>query len=32
VELYQLFPLLIHAALFRGGYPASAERVARRYA
>ena len=26
--LYQLFPLLVHAALFGGGYPASAERVA----
>jgi fructosamine-3-kinase len=32
VELYQLFPLLVHAALFRGGYVASAERVARKYA
>jgi len=32
VELYQLFPLLVHAALFGGGYPASAERVAREYA
>ena len=32
VELYQLFPLLVHAALFGGGYAASAERVARRYA
>jgi fructosamine-3-kinase len=32
VELYQLFPLLVHAALFGGGYPASAERVARKYA
>ena len=32
VELYQLFPLLVHAALFGGGYPASAERVARPYA
>ncbi|HWK25920.1 MAG TPA: fructosamine kinase family protein [Solirubrobacter sp.] len=32
VELYQLFPLLVHAALFGGGYRASAERVARRYA
>ena len=31
VELYQLFPLLVHAALFGGGYPASAERVARKY-
>ncbi|HEV2812216.1 MAG TPA: fructosamine kinase family protein [Solirubrobacteraceae bacterium] len=32
VELYQLFPLLVHAALFGGGYAASAERAARRYA
>ena len=32
VELYHLFPLLVHAALFGGGYPAGAERVARRYA
>jgi fructosamine-3-kinase len=32
VALYQLFPLLVHAALFGGGYPASAERVARAYA
>jgi fructosamine-3-kinase len=32
VELWQLFPLLVHAALFGGGYRASAERVARRYA
>jgi fructosamine-3-kinase len=32
VELYQLFPLLVHAALFGGGYPSSAERVARAYA
>jgi fructosamine-3-kinase len=32
VALYQLFPLLVHAALFGGGYPASAERVARTYA
>jgi fructosamine-3-kinase len=32
VELYQLFPLLVHAALFGGGYPAGAERVARKYA
>ena len=28
VPLYQLFPLLVHAALFGGGYAASAERVA----
>jgi fructosamine-3-kinase len=32
VELYQLLPLLVHAALFGGGYAASAERAARRYA
>jgi len=32
VALYQLFPLLVHAALFGGGYAASAERAARRYA
>ncbi len=32
VELWQLFPLLVHAALFGGGYVASAERVAARYA
>jgi fructosamine-3-kinase len=32
VELYQLFPLLVHAALFGGGYAASAERVARAFA
>jgi fructosamine-3-kinase len=31
VPLYQLFPLLVHAALFGGGYGASAERAARRY-
>jgi fructosamine-3-kinase len=31
VALYQLFPLLVHAALFGGGYAASAERAARRY-
>jgi fructosamine-3-kinase len=31
VELWQLFPLLVHAALFGGGYGASAVRVARRY-
>ena len=29
VQLYQLFPLLVHAALFGGGYAASAERAAR---
>jgi fructosamine-3-kinase len=32
VGLYQLFPLLVHAALFGGGYVASVERTARRYA
>ena len=31
VPLYQLFPLLVHAVLFGGGYGASAERAARRY-
>jgi fructosamine-3-kinase len=31
VGLYQLFPLLVHAALFGGGYIAQAEAVARRY-
>ncbi len=30
--LYQLLPLLVHAALFGGGYAGSAERAARRYA
>ncbi len=32
VALWQLLPLLVHAALFGGSYPAAAERVARRYA
>jgi fructosamine-3-kinase len=32
VGLYQLFPLLVHAALFGGGYGGSVERTARRYA
>jgi fructosamine-3-kinase len=32
VALYQLFPLLVHAALFGGGYGASVERAARKYA
>jgi fructosamine-3-kinase len=32
VALYQLFPLLVHAALFGGGYAASVERAANRYA
>jgi fructosamine-3-kinase len=29
--LWQLFPLLVHAALFGGGYASSAEQTARRY-
>jgi fructosamine-3-kinase len=32
LELCQLYPLLVHAALFGGGYGAGAERIARRYA
>jgi len=32
VGLYQLFPLLVHAALFGGGYGATAARAAERYA
>jgi fructosamine-3-kinase len=32
VALWQLFPLLVHAALFGGGYAASAERAASHYA
>ena len=31
VPLYQLFPLMVHAVLFGGGYGASAESAARRY-
>ena len=31
VGLWQLFPLLVHAVLFGGGYGASAEAAARRY-
>ena len=31
VGLWQLFPLLVHAVLFGGGYGASAEATARRY-
>jgi fructosamine-3-kinase len=31
VALWQLFPLLVHAVLFGGGYGASAARAARRY-
>ena len=32
VALWQLFPLLVHAVLFGGGYGASVEQAARRYA
>jgi len=32
VGLYQLLPLLVHAALFGGSYVQAAERMARRYA
>jgi fructosamine-3-kinase len=32
VGLWQLFPLLVHAVLFGGGYAASVERTANRYA
>jgi len=32
VELWQLFPLMVHTVLFGGGYGCSAEAVARRYA
>jgi fructosamine-3-kinase len=32
VALYQLFPLLVHAVLFGGGYVRQAEAAARRYA
>jgi fructosamine-3-kinase len=32
VSLWQLLPLLVHAALFGGSYRAAAERVAKRYA
>jgi fructosamine-3-kinase len=32
VELWQLFPLLVHAVLFGGGYGAAVERIARRLA
>ncbi len=32
VGLWQLFPLLVHAALFGGGYAASAQRTAEQYA
>jgi fructosamine-3-kinase len=31
VELWQLFPLMVHAVLFGGGYGGSAEAVARRH-
>ena len=32
VALWQLFPLLVHAALFGGSYATSVERIARRLA
>jgi fructosamine-3-kinase len=32
VQLWQLFPLLVHAVLFGGSYGAAADRAARRYA
>ncbi len=32
IELWQVFPLLVHAVLFGGGYAASVERIVRRYA
>jgi fructosamine-3-kinase len=31
VGLWQLFPLLVHAALFGGHYGAQVEQIARRY-
>ncbi len=31
VELFQLYPLLVHTVLFGGSYRAHAERVARRF-
>ena len=31
VELWQLFPLMVHAVLFGGGYGSSAEAAAGRY-
>jgi fructosamine-3-kinase len=32
VQLWQLLPLLVHAVLFGGSYPAAAERIALHYA
>src|SRR5262245_39576257 len=32
VELFQLYPVLVHVVLFGGGYARSAERIVRRYA
>ena len=32
VELWQLFPLLVHAVLFGGGYGQRVATIARRYA
>jgi fructosamine-3-kinase len=31
VALFQLYPLLVHAVLFGGGYRSRAEEIARRY-
>ena len=31
IELFQLYPLLVHAVLFGGGYRARAQEVARRF-
>ena len=32
VELYQLYPVLVHVVLFGGAYARSAERILHRYA
>ena len=32
VELYQLYPVLVHVCLFGGGYARSAERILEAYA
>ena len=32
IELFQLYPLLVHAVLFGGGYRSQAQSIARRYA
>jgi fructosamine-3-kinase len=31
VELYQLYPLMVHVNLFGGGYASSVERILARY-